>query len=79
MLTIHRQDFQRLHRTVPTHPGINVCTENREVAAFAGRIDAAIREASTCTNRLIKIVRGNPAMTGVGACPKTNGQLIFEL
>ena len=61
VLTINRQDFQRLHRTMPTHPGIIVCTENREYAAFARRIGTAIREASPLTDRLIKVVRGNPA------------------
>ena len=60
VLTINRRDFQRLHRMIPTHPGIIVCTENRDYGAFAGRIDAAIREADTLTDRLIKVVRGNP-------------------
>lgn len=62
VLTINRQDFQRLHRTMPTHPGIIVCTENRDYSAFAGRIDAAMREAGTLTERLIKVVRGEPAV-----------------
>ena len=61
VLTINRQDFKRLHRTMPTHPGIIVCTENRDYEAFAGRIDATIREAGTLTARLIKVVRENPA------------------
>ena len=46
---------------MPTHPGIIVRKENRDYGAFAGRIDAAIREAGTLTVRLIKVVRGNPA------------------
>ena len=61
VLTINRKDFKRLPRTMPTHPGIIVCTENRDYAAFAGRIHAMIREAGTLTDRLIKVVRGNPA------------------
>ena len=62
VLTINRKDFQRLHRTMSTHPGIIVCTENRDYAAFAGRIDAAMREAGTLTERLIKVVNGEPAV-----------------
>ena len=46
---------------MPIHSGIIVCTENRDGAAFAGRIDAVIREADTLTDQLIKVVRGNPA------------------
>lgn len=62
VLTINRQDFKRLHRMMPAHPGIIVCTENRDYSAFAGRIDAAMREAGTLTERLIKVVRGEPAV-----------------
>ena len=46
---------------MPTHPGIIVCTENRDDKAYAGQVDAAIREPGTLTDRLIKVVQGIPA------------------
>ena len=61
VLTINRKDFKRLHRELPTHSGIVICTESRDYPAFAGRIDTAITEAGDFANRLLKIVRGNPA------------------
>lgn len=61
VVTINRRDFIRLHRIVPVHPGIIVCTENRDFALFAARIDEAIRLTVKLQNQLIKVVRGNPA------------------
>lgn len=60
VLTINRKDFIRLHRARPAHPGIIVCTENRDYPAFAAQIDEAIRAAGPLANRLIRVVRGNP-------------------
>lgn len=59
VITINRRDFIRLHRAVPTHRGIIVCTENRDYPAFAKRIDDAIRQAGDLSDRLIRIVRGD--------------------
>lgn len=60
VLTINRRDFIRLHRAFPQHRGIIVCTENRDYADFAERIDRAIRETPTLANQLIRVVRGDP-------------------
>lgn len=46
VLTINRKDFMRLHRALPEHRGIIVCTENRDYAAFAGPIHEAICAAA---------------------------------
>jgi predicted nuclease of predicted toxin-antitoxin system len=61
VVTVNRKDFKRLHRAVPTHPGIIVCTENRDYAAFAVKIDEAIRAAGPLADQLIRVVRGNPS------------------
>ena len=59
VVTINRKDFIRLHRTLGQHPGIIVCTENRNCAAFAKRIDEAITSAGDLTNQLVRVVRGD--------------------
>ena len=58
VITLKRKDFIRLHRDVPTHRGIIVCTENRDYAAFARRIDDGITQAGELSNLLIRVVRG---------------------
>ena len=59
ILTINRRDFMKLHRELPEHAGIVLCTENRDYAAFAHRIDQAIRAAGELAGQLIRVVRGN--------------------
>ena len=60
VITINRKDFMRLHRVVTDHAGIIGCTENRDYAAFADRIDEAIRRSGELAHQLIRVVRGNP-------------------
>lgn len=59
VLTINRRDFIRLHRAQPAHSGIIVCTENRDYAGFARKIDEVIRAAGSLEGRLIRVVRGD--------------------
>ncbi len=42
LLTFNRSDFKRLHRQRATHCGILSATQDRDHAALAGRIDAAL-------------------------------------
>lgn len=58
VITINRKDFIRLHRSHPEHPGIIVCTENRDFEAFAHRIDEAIKQEPELAGRLVRVVRG---------------------
>jgi predicted nuclease of predicted toxin-antitoxin system len=58
--TLNRRDFMRLHRAVATHRGIIVCTENRDYAAFAQRIDREISRVPILANQLLRVVRGQP-------------------
>ena len=57
VLTINRRDFIQLHRITPNHSGIIVCTENRDFADFARRIDIAIHGAGDLANQLVRVVR----------------------
>ncbi len=60
LVTINRRDFIRLHRAVPNHGRIIVCTEDRDYVALARRIDQEISRVPTLANQLIRVVRGNP-------------------
>ena len=60
IVTINRKDFMRLHRVMPRHEGIIVCTENRDYADFANRVDAVIRQSGELANQLMRVVRGDP-------------------
>lgn len=58
VITINRKDFLRLHCSFPEHAGIIICTENRDFAAFACRIDEAIRLEPDLAGKLLRVVRG---------------------
>lgn len=58
VITINRKDFLRLHRSFPDHAGIIICTENRDFAAFARRIDEALRSEPELAGKLLRVVRG---------------------
>ena len=59
VVTINRKDFMRLHRAMPDHCGIIVCTENRGYESFAERIHEAICKAGPLAGQLIRVVRGS--------------------
>ncbi len=59
VITLNRRDFIRLHRTFPVHRGIIICTENRDYADFARRIDRAIVGTGELANQLVRVVRGD--------------------
>jgi len=57
VLTFNRRHFINLHRAVPSHSGIVVCTRDTDVQGLAQRIDAAIRGCSRLENQLLRINR----------------------
>ena len=57
VLTLNRQDFKRLHRVQLDHGGIINCSNERNWAALANRIDAAIAEAEPLAGKLVRVVR----------------------
>jgi hypothetical protein len=57
VLTHNRRHFIRLHRIGRVHAGILVCTRDRDAAALAARIDAALAQFPVRENQLIRINR----------------------
>lgn len=60
VVTFNYQDFKQLHRISPTHSGIIICTEDKDVAALAQRIHYALEKAGgSLENQLVRINRPN--------------------
>jgi hypothetical protein len=57
VLTFNRRDFIHLHRRVPSHRGIVVCTRDDDVIGLAGRIHQTILSCPTPDNLLLRIHR----------------------
>ena len=54
LLTLNRIDFKRLHRQIPNHAGIIICTEDPDRLGQAQRIAAAVGESGELAGRLIR-------------------------
>lgn len=52
LLTLNRRHFIRLHREMPVHSGIIVCTFDPDFAALAARIDCEHHTSSARTRAL---------------------------
>lgn len=57
LLTLNRLDFKRLHRQMPDHAGIIICTEDPDRVGQAQRIVASIAEAGELSCQLIRVYR----------------------
>lgn len=57
LLTLNRLDFRRLHRQMPAHAGIIICTEDPDRSGQAHRIAASIAAAGELSGQLIRIYR----------------------
>lgn len=57
LLTLNRRHFIRLHRERSVHAGIVVCTLDRDFAAQAARIDAALATAAALGGQLVRVNR----------------------
>lgn len=57
LLTLNRIDFKRLHRRMPNHAGIIICTEDPDRIGQAQRIAASIAESRELRGRLIRVYR----------------------
>jgi predicted nuclease of predicted toxin-antitoxin system len=60
VLTKNRDDFHRLHVAVPDHFGIVTITDDKDRAALADRIQAAVFAHTDLAGVLIRVVRPNP-------------------
>ncbi|MEO1393285.1 MAG: DUF5615 family PIN-like protein [Cyanobacteria bacterium J06634_5] len=57
ILTLNRYDFIKLHRASPEHFGIVVCTNDRNWAQFAARIDQAVSTEQNLQRKIIRVTR----------------------
>jgi predicted nuclease of predicted toxin-antitoxin system len=57
VLTLNRLDFKRLHREMPDHAGIIICTEDPDRVGQAKRVAASIAEARELKGQLIRVYR----------------------
>ena len=57
VLTLNRYDFVKLHHSNQTHSGIVVCTNDKNWASFADRIDAAVSAEESVDGKLIRVTR----------------------
>ncbi len=57
LLTINRLDFKRLHRQMPDHAGIIICTEDPDRVGQAQRVSASIAEAGELRGQLLRVYR----------------------
>ena len=60
VLTLNRKHFIQLHRQRPEHSGIVACTSDRDFAAQARRIHAALCAEADLSGQLIRINRPGP-------------------
>ncbi len=59
VVTLNRQDFLKLHRRVPDHPGIVVCTNNEDRLELAQCIHEAVESVTDLRGKLIRVYRPN--------------------
>src|SRR6266581_707597 len=57
LLTLNRLDFKRLHRQMPDHAGIIICTEDPDRVGQAQRVSASIAGAGELSGRLLRVYR----------------------
>ena len=57
VVTLNRRDFKRLHRQVPSHSGIIICTEDPDRLNQAQTIAQSIVDAVELQGKLILIYR----------------------
>ena len=61
VLTLNRRHFIRLHRWMPAHAGIIICTWDPDATALAVRIDEALSGCVSLDDRLIRVYRPSRA------------------
>lgn len=59
VLTLNRDHFHHLHRSVPAHAGIVTCTRDDDRARLAARIDEALHALPDLRGQLVRVTRPN--------------------
>src|SRR5882762_2286087 len=57
LITLNRLDFKRLHKQMPDHAGIIICTEDPERTGQVQRIAVSITETGELKGQLIRVYR----------------------
>ncbi len=57
LLTLNRLDFKRLHKEMPNHAGIIICTEDPDRLGQAQRVANSIAKAGELRGLLIRVYR----------------------
>lgn len=58
LVTLNRRDFIQIHKTIPIHSGIIICTEDVDFIGFANRIHALIEtNKGLFENQLLRVYR----------------------
>ena len=57
VLTFNRKHFIKLHREIPNHAGIIVCTFDPDFEALANRIHEAVQQNQKTSGELIRVNR----------------------
>jgi predicted nuclease of predicted toxin-antitoxin system len=57
ILTQNRRDFVKLHRENPEHPGMVICSDNKNFVQLAERIHDALSTHDRLQNQLIRVMR----------------------
>jgi uncharacterized protein (DUF433 family) len=57
VLTFNRRHFMRLHRRVPSHRGIIICTKDADSVGLAARIHQTLSTTAILDNQLVRITR----------------------
>ena len=61
LLTLNRLDFKRLHREMPNHAGIIICTEDPDRTHQASHISLSIVQTEDLRGKLVRIYRREQA------------------
>ncbi len=59
VITHNRGDFMRLHRLIPEHEGIVVCTANPDFAVLATKVHARLQVMDSLKGQLVRVNRGD--------------------
>jgi Domain of unknown function (DUF5615) len=63
VVTFNYNHFKRLHRFVPEHCGIMICSEDKDYQGLANRIHKELEDSfGDLTNQLVRINRPNPSI-----------------
>lgn len=60
LLTLNRKHFIALHKSMPDHAGIIICTVDADFIGQAQRIDEAIKRSADMSGQLIRVNRPSP-------------------